>query len=123
MKFSIDKARKIFVADALSRVEGSEVLHMAMSVLECDLMQQIKQAYESDGAVKDLIEELKVKPLSKKHYSWSQNILRRKSKIVVPMDAVIRDKTLQWLHCSGVGGHSGRDVTHQRVKSIFTGMG
>ena len=107
------------VADALSRVEGAEVLHMALSVLECDLMQQIKQAYATDGAVKELIDELKSKPFSKKHFSWSQDILRRKSKIVVPMDPVIRNKILQWLHCSGVGGHSGRDVTYQRVKNIF----
>lgn len=107
------------VADALSRVEGSEVLHMAMSVLECDLMQQIKQAYELDSNVKAIIEELKVKALSKKHYSWSQEVLRRKSKIVVPNVVEIRDKILQWLHCSGIGGHSGRDVTHQRVKGIF----
>ena len=83
------------VADALSRVEGSEVLHMAMSVLECDLMQQIKQAYELDSSVKAIIEELKSKPFSRKHYSWSQNVLRRKSKIVVPMDVGIRDKILQ----------------------------
>ena len=83
------------VADALSRVEGSEVLHMAMSVLECDLMQQIKQAYELDSSVTAIIEELKSKPFSRKHYSWSQNVLRRKSKIVVPMDVGIRDKILQ----------------------------
>ena len=26
---------------------------------------------------------------------------------------------LEWLHCSGQGGHSGRDVTMQRVKGLF----
>ena len=52
---------------------------MALFVLECDLMQQIKQAYETDEAVKELIEELKSKPFLKKHFSWSHNILKRKS--------------------------------------------
>ena len=37
------------VADALSRVEGSEVLHMAMSVVECDLLKVIQEGYEKDA--------------------------------------------------------------------------
>ncbi|KAL1224617.1 putative mitochondrial protein [Cardamine amara subsp. amara] len=106
-------------ADALSRVEGAEILHMAMSVLECDLMMEIQRNYDGDTALKEIIEELKKKPNSKKHYSWIQNVLRRKSKIVVPMKPELKDKILQWLHCSGSGGHSGRDVTHQRVKGLF----
>lgn len=107
------------VADALSRVEGTEILHMALSVLECDLLKQIQEAYESDVLIKAVIEGLKEKPLSKKNFTWSQEILRRKSKIVVPSNEAIRTSILQWLHCSGLGGHSGRDVTHQRVKSLF----
>lgn len=55
-------------ADAFSRVEGSEVLHMAMTVLECDLMQQIKDAYQVDDRCKKMIEELVVKPDSVRHY-------------------------------------------------------
>jgi len=46
-------------------------------------------------------------------------VLRRKSKIVVPSDVAIKNTLLYWLHCSGVGGHSSRDVTHQRVKRLF----
>lgn len=107
------------VADALSRVDGSEVLHMAMSVLECDLLKQIQEAYDTDIVVKGLIEELKVKPGSHKHFTWAQGILRRKSKIVVPASGPIRGSILHWLHGSSSGGHSGRDVTHQRVKSLF----
>lgn len=63
------------VADALSRVEGAEILHMAMTVLECDLLKQIQEEYEKDMVVKGIIEELKKNPASKKHYSWFQNIL------------------------------------------------
>lgn len=106
-------------ADAFSRVEGSEVLHMAMTVLECDLMQQIKDAYQVDDRCKKMIEELVVKPDSVRHYSWVQGVLRRKSKIVVPAMVSLKDKVLEWLHCSGQGGHSGRDVTMQRVKGLF----
>lgn len=106
-------------ADALSRVEGAEVLHMAMTVMNCDLMKNIQEAYAGDNKIKELIEELKEKPNGRKHFSWVQGVLRRKSKIVVPENIQIKDTILQWLHGSGQGGHSGREVTLQRVKGIF----
>lgn len=108
------------IAYALSRVEGSEVLHMAMSVLECDLLKEIHGHYDSDAEVKEIIDALKKKKTdNKRYYSWTQNVLRRKSKIVIPMVNELKDKILQWLHCCGSGGHSGRDVTYQRVKGLF----
>jgi len=113
------QGKENLVADALSRVEESEVLHMALSIVECDFLKEIQAAYESDGVLKDIISVLQQHPDAKKHYSWSQDILRRKSKIVVPNDVEIKNKLLQWLHCSGMGGHSGRDASHQRVKSLF----
>lgn len=48
-----------------------------------------------------------------------QGILRWKNKIVVPNVVALKDLILEWLHGSGQGGHSGRDVTVQRVKSLF----
>lgn len=38
---------------------------------------------------------------------------------MVPADTKIKNNILKWLHDSGIGGHSGRDVTHQRVKGLF----
>lgn len=135
------KGKVNVVAYALSRVEGSEVLNMAMtvppllsftgqmerseasmsaiSVVECEFLKEIQAAYENDIVLKGVIEELTRKADAKKHYSWMQNILRRKSKIVVPNDVQIKNPILQWLHSSGAGGHSGKEVTHKRVKSIF----
>lgn len=46
------------VADALSRVEGSEVLSMALSVTDCDLFKRIQDGYDKDPVTKKLIEEL-----------------------------------------------------------------
>lgn len=106
-------------ADALSRVEGSEVLHMAMTVLDCDLLQRIKDAYQQDPVAKKIIEELEKSKKVKKHYVWSMGILRRKQRIVVPADGEIRKMILEWLHSSSQGGHSGREVTIQRIKGVF----
>lgn len=30
------------------RVEGADILHIAMTVLECDLLKQIQEEYEND---------------------------------------------------------------------------
>lgn len=111
------------VTDALSGVEGAEVLTMAMYVLECDLLQNIQAGYETDLSIKELVTELKKNLMAKKYYSLTQNILRRKGKIVVPLDVDLRNKILEWLHCSGSGGHSDRDATHQRVKGLFNWKG
>lgn len=113
------EGKENLVADALSRVEGAEILHMSMSVADCDLMKEIQAGYETDTVLKNLIAELVKSPGSKKHYTWVQGVLRRKSKIVVPMIITLRDTILEWLHGSGIGGHAGRDVTHQKVKGIF----
>ena len=107
------------VADAISRVEGAEILHMAMTIVDCDLLKEIQAGYTTDGTLQAIITALQQDASSHKHFSWSQNILRRKSKIVVPTDPQIKNTILKWLHDSGVGGHSGRDVTHQRVKGLF----
>ena len=106
-------------ADALSRVEGAEILHMAMSVLDCDLLTKIQEAYATDNQVMETIEKLKKDPYAVKKYSWVQNVLRRGSKIVVLNVVEVKDMILEWLHCSSQGGHSGREVTRQRVKGLF----
>lgn len=106
------QGKENLAADALSRVEGSEILHMALSVMECDLLKELQSGYEKDSNLKAIIEAIKLKKDTKKHYTWCNDILRRKDKIVVPADVKLRDTILQWLHCSSAGGHSGRDVTH-----------
>lgn len=84
---------------------------MAMTVLQCDLLKQIQDCYSQDLVVSDIIEQLKKDPRAKKYFSWSQEILRRKNKIVVPASVSLRNSILDWFHCSSQGGHSGRDVT------------
>lgn len=55
----------------MSRVEGSEVLHMVLSVLDCDLMKRIHDCYKTDSLIKALIVELMAKPGSKQNFVWS----------------------------------------------------
>lgn len=113
------QGKENLAVEALSRMEGVEVLHMALTVLECDLLKQIQEAYDKDNKVNELIESLKKEPFSKKHYLWVQKVLRRKNEIVIPDDLLIKQTILEWMHSSSAGGHSGRDVTNQRVKGLF----
>lgn len=82
-------------------------------------MKQIQESYAKDVVINELIEELKKKADAKKHFTWSQGTLRRKSKLVIPDDLQLRQTILSWLHESGSGCHSVRDATYQRVKSLF----
>lgn len=94
------KGKENLVADVLSRVDGTEVLHMAMTVLECDLMKKIQEAYETDVSIKTIIEVLQKDPGAKKHFASDLGVLRRKSKMVVPNDMEVRTTILKWLHGS-----------------------
>lgn len=63
--------------------------------------------------------ELKNDLKGRKYYDWMHGILRTKNKIVVLNIVSLKDSILEWLHGSGRGGHSGRDVTLQRVRSVL----
>lgn len=63
------QGKENLVADALSRVEGAEVLHMAMTVVECDLLKQIQSLYETDAELKEVISALQQNNKTKRHYS------------------------------------------------------
>lgn len=80
---------------------------MAISVQDCDLMKQIQAAYDTDLRIKELIEALKKKTDYKRHFTWKQDTLRRKSKLVIPAVPQLRSTILDWLHRSCSGGHSG----------------
>ncbi|CAM8943168.1 unnamed protein product [Rhodiola kirilowii] len=113
------QGKENLVADALSRVESSEVAAMAISVIDSDLMQSIFNCYTTDAALKHIIEELTCNSKARKHYTWLHGQLRRKGKLVVGNDQQLKDKILTWLHCGSTSGHSGRDPTLQRVKALF----
>ena len=102
-------------ADALSRVECTII---STHQPESDLLERIKAYWQGDDALQKLIAEVTKDPSSHKDYSWSGGELRRKSKLVIGKNLELRKEILNWLHSSSYGGHSGRDVTYQRVKTV-----
>lgn len=105
--------------DALSRKQGAELLPMLLDNAYNDLLAMIKQGWQTDTALQTIISDLSSNPASHPKFSWVRNELRRKGKLVIASDTALKTIILQWLHDSPLGGHSGRDITASRVKSLF----
>lgn len=106
------------VADALSRVSGSEILCMALSVLDSNLSDLIKASYSLDDNIQNLVAQLQ-QGIQLAQFTFIDGLLRKKHKLVIGPDDSLKQQILTWLHTSAQGGHSGRDATLQRVKSLF----
>lgn len=106
-------------ADALSRQHGAELLPLLLNNAHDDLFTLIKDSWSSDSHLKTIINDLQNDPKSHSKYTWFNNELRRKGKLLIGNKPELELIILKWLHDSFVGGHSGRDITASRVKSLF----
>ena len=65
------KGRENVVADALSRVNSSELMFMAISTISSDLMQQIQSTWDTDAELRELILQLQQQKSINSPYAWS----------------------------------------------------
>jgi ribosomal protein L2 len=79
MRLSSKKERTV-VADALSRASCGTLSTMTVSSHSTTLLEAIKQSWQN---VQLLIKELTLQPNSHPHYSWVNQLLCRKGKLVV----------------------------------------
>lgn len=87
------KGKENVVADALSRVTGSELLLMAISVIDTNLTVLIKQSYVLDNNLIVVIEQLQ-----DIHqfvgFTLQEGLLRKNGKLVVGPDDQLRAKII-----------------------------
>ncbi|KAJ1396383.1 Retrotransposon gag domain [Sesbania bispinosa] len=107
------------VADALSRVEELECHSLSTYQLQSDLVDKIRATWLTDVNLRKLIKEIQKGSAVHKHYTWHNEELRRKGRLVVGNDSKLREELLQWLHSSGASGHSGINATMQRIKAVL----
>ena len=107
------------VADALSRVSCGTLSTLAISSLSTTLLEAIKQSWQDDKAVQLLIQELTQQPTSHPHYSWVNQLLCRKGKLVVGHNESLQTQIISIYHDSVAGGHSDSTVTAKRVANGF----
>lgn len=106
-------------ADALSRKAGAELLPMLLDNGQTGLLDTLKSSWVTDTTLQRVIKDLQQDASSHPKFSWHNNELRRKGKLVVGEHSDLNRVIPRWLHDSSFGGHSGRDATAARVKSLF----
>lgn len=77
------QGRENMAVDALSRDQGSEIMCMAIQAIRPGLLDIIKDTWQSDPNMQQLINELQVNPDSHPSYTWKNGELRRKGRLVI----------------------------------------
>ncbi|KAF5783699.1 putative nucleotidyltransferase, Ribonuclease H [Helianthus annuus] len=112
------KGRDNVAADALSRVQGSELFVTAVSQLEPLLLDRIVASQRDDVDLQQLVTRVK-EGVGHTKYKWNGRWLARDNRIVVGNDSGLREDMVKLCHESPIGGHSGVRATVQRVKGLF----
>ena len=113
------KGKDNVVADALSRVSCRALSTLTVSTISTTLLEEIKQSWKTDKGMQTLIQELSLHPASHPHYSWVNQLLCRKGKLVVGQNVPLQTQIISLYHDSATRGHSGTIVTAKRVANGF----
>jgi len=92
---------------------------MIMTSISTPIMDEIKMTWASDHILKHIIRDLLHDPSSHPHYTWVDNHLNWKGKIVVGHNPILHNKLIALYHDIASGGHSRVVVTAQKVGSLF----
>jgi len=85
--------------------------------------QEISLSYETDGTTKELLQWLVVNPIAKPGYTLTNGIIRYQGRLVLGNDERLRQKMIEALHNSPLGGHSGIINTYHKVRQLFQWTG
>ncbi|GJR39670.1 ty3-gypsy retrotransposon protein [Tanacetum coccineum] len=119
-EISYKKGSENIIADALSRVECSVMLNsLALSTITSDLLHKIKDSYEQDSVAEEKIQQLTNGTYNGDKYTWDGYVLRRKGKIIMLNDELLRTIIIKHFHANAVGGHSGTNVRSHKTVTLF----
>ncbi|KAD2804089.1 hypothetical protein E3N88_37466 [Mikania micrantha] len=106
-------------ADALSRVQSPALMAISLHTLDVSLWLRIKNSWELDDQLKEVLLGLQNGGPSSSKYSWNGEVLFRKGKVIVGKDITLQNDIITLCHSSPMGGHSGIHGTMQRIRSLF----
>jgi hypothetical protein len=112
------KGKDNVAIDALSRIPSGQLSTMIMTSISTPIMDEIKMTWASDVSLKHIIRDLLHDPSSHPHYTWVNNHLNRKGKIVVGHNPALHNKLIALYHDTASGGHSGVVVTAQKSRQF-----
>jgi len=112
------------VADALSRQFEEESTLLAISLPIPEWIEEARQEWFSHPGLSQLISQLQDDPNSIQGYSWQDDILRYRDRVVISPTSTLKSRILAELHSSPIAGHSGFQKTYARTRRSFfwTGM-
>ena len=82
------------------------------------LIQRIQHSWVKYSHLVKLIHSLSQNSTKHPKYTWQNNQLRRKTKLVVGHDDQLRKELLEAFHTSSDGGHSGVMATMKRISVV-----
>ncbi|GKE20305.1 hypothetical protein Tco_1431817 [Tanacetum coccineum] len=97
----MEKGSENIVADALSRVKCSAELNsLTLSTITSDLLQKVKDIYDQDSGIPEKIQQLTSGTYKGDKYTWEGVVLKRKGKIVMGNDELLRTTIIKHFHAN-----------------------
>ena len=90
-------------ADALSRISHNELGALTLSSISTSLMEDIKKTWDTDQNLRQLIADLTKDASSHSNYSWVNDTLIQKGKVVVGQAPNLQHQLIKLYHDSAVG--------------------
>ena len=113
------KGSENIVADALSRREVQGQLYALVATnVNTELLKKIEESWVNDMKLAELIQKFADPAFKSKKYTWTNGQLRRNGKLVVGNDEALRKLIFSQIHNESLGGHSGVQVTVQKLSSL-----
>jgi len=118
------KGHENIVADALSRHFEEEHTLLAISLPIPEWIEEARREWFSHPWLSQLITQLQADPNSTKGYSWQDEILHYKDRVVISPTSTLKSPILAELHSSPIVGHSSFQKMYARTRRSFfwTGM-
>ena len=116
---SYKRGRENVVAYALSRMNIGELLSLAVSSISVGIMEQIQKSWETDPHLVNLIQQLKGQEKRDSPYSWKNDQLIRRGRLVVGSDRDLQIKLIKLFHEGGLEGPSGMQATLKRISTVL----
>lgn len=82
-------------------------------------MREIQQSYTNDNQAQEAIMECITYPYNISYFSYHDGLLKFKGRLYVGSTGGLRKHIMDYMHCSGYGGHSEINATFQRFKATF----
>jgi hypothetical protein len=117
--FKYNKGVDNVAADALSRVGH----FMQLSAVSVAQPMEVLNSYEMDPTAQELLKSLAITTADHQGYLLQDGLIRYQGKFWVGGNSGLQTKIIQAFHSAPVGGHSGIQVTYQRLKNLFAWEG